>query len=168
MTNGLDLMAIKPLKAEIFHGLEDIIVKGQLRAIDMRAGGQVTVIYKRIAEVRMCPYCFNKSGSFHLPVKLLGSYTSKGFVAFLKTASCWTVSQPLPVIASDQRERGNPLNFDALRDCFVVTPWRDSSQWHYDTFSSGVDSLLYPIIFFMIFQVVAWNAFWFDCHSKKG
>jgi hypothetical protein len=68
MTNGLDLMAIKPLKAEIFHGLEDIIVKGQLRAIDMRAGGQVTVIYERIAEVRMRPYCFNKSGSFHLPV----------------------------------------------------------------------------------------------------
>jgi len=27
------------------------------------------------------------------------------------------VSRFLPVIASDQRERGNPLNFKALRDC---------------------------------------------------
>jgi hypothetical protein len=29
-----------------------------------------------------------------------------------------TVLQNLPVIASDQGERGNPLNFDTLRDCF--------------------------------------------------
>jgi hypothetical protein len=31
-----------------------------------------------------------------------------------------TVSQSLLVIASDQRERGNPFNFDVLRDCFVA------------------------------------------------
>jgi hypothetical protein len=31
-----------------------------------------------------------------------------------------TVSQFLPVIASDQRERGNPFNFDVLQDCFVA------------------------------------------------
>jgi hypothetical protein len=43
-----------------------------------------------------------------------------------------TVSQPMFVIASDRRERGNLIIFNTLLDCFGRFP---PSQLHYDTVS---------------------------------
>ena len=64
--NGLHLMAIKPVKGKTVHVFGNIIVKGQLRAINGGPGRQITMVYECITELRMCSQCLDIVRKVHL------------------------------------------------------------------------------------------------------
>ena len=46
-------MAIKPIETEMFHSVNDIVVKAKSRTIDLPSWRDVSVVYECIAKIRM-------------------------------------------------------------------------------------------------------------------
>ena len=66
MVEGFCLMAVKPVETETFHCIEDIDVKVRLRSVDRRSGGEISVVDKCVAKVRMGPDDLDVIGELHL------------------------------------------------------------------------------------------------------
>ena len=89
MSNGLHLMGIKPVKTKMIHGLSDVVMKVNLRAVEWLLWGDVPVVYEGFAEVRVGLYGFNILRKFHVYIGLHLNFIQRVMQNFDDLLTCF-------------------------------------------------------------------------------